>query len=114
MRYLGLPKSLKGAVYPFLYNDIEGLEQLIQKHDIGTIKMEVSRNHGTENNFLTNVRELANHKNIVLIFDECTSGFRETFGGLHQKYGVKPDIAMFGKALGNGYAITQLLAVKTH
>ena len=42
----------------------------------------------------------------VLIFDECTSGFRETFGGLHKKYGVEPDMAMFGKALGNGYAIT--------
>jgi glutamate-1-semialdehyde 2,1-aminomutase len=42
----------------------------------------------------------------VLIFDECTSGFRETFGGLHKKYGVEPDMALFGKALGNGYAIT--------
>ena len=41
----------------------------------------------------------------MLIFDECTSGFRETFGGLHLKYGVEPDMAMFGKALGNGYAI---------
>ena len=42
----------------------------------------------------------------MLIFDECTSGFRETFGGLHLKYGVEPDLAMFGKALGNGYALT--------
>jgi glutamate-1-semialdehyde 2,1-aminomutase len=42
----------------------------------------------------------------VLIFDECTSGFRQTFGGLHKLYGVEPDMAMFGKALGNGYAIT--------
>jgi glutamate-1-semialdehyde 2,1-aminomutase len=45
----------------------------------------------------------------VLIFDECTSGFRETFGGLHLKYGVEPDMAMFGKALGNGYAITAII-----
>jgi glutamate-1-semialdehyde 2,1-aminomutase len=42
----------------------------------------------------------------VLIFDECTSGFRQSFGGLHKLYGVEPDMAMFGKALGNGYAIT--------
>ena len=48
-----------------------------------------------------------------MIFDECTSGFRaETFGGLHKKYGVNPDIAMFGKALGNGYAITAVLGRK--
>jgi glutamate-1-semialdehyde 2,1-aminomutase len=52
------------------------------------------------------VRELASRKNIVLIFDECTSGFRETLGGLHKKYGVEPDMAMFGKAMGNGYAVT--------
>ena len=43
--------------------------------------------------------------NIVLIFDECTSGFRETYGGIHLKYRVYPDLAMFGKSLGNGFAI---------
>ena len=47
--------------------------------------------------------------NIVLIFDECTSGFRETFGGLHIKYGVQPDLAVFGKAIGNGYALTAVI-----
>ena len=52
------------------------------------------------------MREIATRCGIVLIFDECTSGFRQTFGGLHKLYGVEPDMAMFGKALGNGYAIT--------
>jgi glutamate-1-semialdehyde 2,1-aminomutase len=52
---------------------------------------------------------LATDRGIVLIFDECTSGFRETYGGLHLKYGVNPDMAMFGKALGNGYAITAVI-----
>ena len=47
-------------------------------------------------------------KKIILIFDECTTGFRETFGGLHLKYGINPDVAIFGKALGNGYAINDL------
>jgi glutamate-1-semialdehyde 2,1-aminomutase len=68
--------------------------------------MEVVRNIGPEDNFLHKVRKLATDRGIVLIFDECTSGFRETFGGLHKKYGVEPDMAMFGKALGNGYGIT--------
>ena len=49
---------------------------------------------------------------IILIFDECTSGFRETYGGLHKKYNVNPDIAVFGKAIGNGYAITGILGKK--
>ena len=68
--------------------------------------MEVVRNMGPEDNFLQKVRKLSNDLDIVLIFDECTSGFRETFGGIHKKYGVDPDIAMFGKAMGNGYGIT--------
>lgn len=102
----GVPGNLKGTVYPFNYNDFEGLQALVSQHDIGVIKMEVVRNMGPENNFLHKVRELATQKGIVLIFDECTSGFRETFGGLHKKYGVEPDMAMFGKALGNGYAVT--------
>lgn len=45
----------------------------------------------------------------MLIFDECTSGFRQNFGGLHKLYNVIPDIAWFGKALGNGYAITAII-----
>jgi len=68
--------------------------------------MEVSRNQGPADGFLHKVRNLATQRGIVLIFDECTSGFRQTFGGLHKLYGVEPDMAMFGKALGNGYAIT--------
>lgn len=71
--------------------------------------MEVSRNYGPENHFLQKVRKLATEKGIVLVFDECTSGFRQTFGGLHKLFGVEPDMAMFGKALGNGYAITAVI-----
>ena len=102
----GVPRELKGTVLPFAYNDYAGLEALVDAHEIGVIKMEVSRNDGPRDGFLQNVRDLATRKNIVLVFDECTSGFRETFGGLHKKYGVEPDMAIFGKTLGNGYAVT--------
>lgn len=102
----GVPQNLRGTVFPFNYNNYAELEALVNAHDIGVIKMEVVRNMGPEDNFLHKVRKLATERGIVLIFDECTSGFRETFGGLHKKYGVEPDMAMFGKALGNGYGIT--------
>ena len=102
----GVPQQLRGTVLPFNYNDFSELEALANAHDIGVIKMEVVRNKGPENNFLQKVRDLATARGIVLIFDECTSGFRQTFGGIHKAYGVEPDMAMFGKALGNGYAIT--------
>jgi len=102
----GVPKNLKGTVFPFNYNDYKQLLEIVEKEDIGVIKMEVVRNKGPEDDFLQKVRNLATERGIVLIFDECTSGFRQTFGGLHKLYGVEPDMAMFGKALGNGYAIT--------
>ena len=102
----GVPENLRGTVFPFTYNNYSELEVLVDEHDIGVIKMEVVRNMEPEDNFLHKVRNLATERGIVLIFDECTSGFRETFGGLHKKYGVEPDMAMFGKALGNGYGIT--------
>ena len=105
----GVPRNLKATVFPFNYNNYAELEQLVNTQDIGVIKMEVVRNKGPEDNFLQNVRKLATDRGIVLIFDECTSGFRETLGGLHKKYGVEPDMAMFGKALGNGYAITAII-----
>lgn len=102
----GVPQNLRGTVFPFNYNNYAELENLVNIQDIGVIKMEVVRNKEPEDNFLHKVRKLATDHGIVLIFDECTSGFRQTFGGLHKMYGVEPDMAMFGKALGNGYAIT--------
>jgi len=110
----GVPRGLEGTTLPFNYNDIEQLERLVQnnKDQIAAIKMEVSRNEGPEKDYLQKVRKLATDNNIVLIFDECTSGFRESFGGLHKKYGVNPDLAIFAKALGNGYAISACIGKK--
>jgi glutamate-1-semialdehyde 2,1-aminomutase len=105
----GVPRGLQGTVLPFTYNNFEELEDLVNSHEIGVIKMEVERTGPPKDDFLKKVRKLATEKSIVLIFDECTSGFRETFGGLHKKYDVEPDMAMFGKALGNGYAITGVI-----
>jgi len=109
----GVPKNLKGTVFPFHYNKIEELRELVKKEDIGVIKMEVVRNFGPEDNFLQDVRELATKNNIVLIFDECTSGFRETFGGIYKKYGVEPDVAMYGKTIANGYALTAVVGKRS-
>lgn len=109
----GVPQNLRGSVLPFNYNRYSELEALVENHDIGVIKMEVVRNMGPEDDFLHKVRKLATQRGIVLIFDECTSGFRESFGGLHKNYDVEPDIAIFGKALGNGYGITAIIGKRS-
>ncbi|WP_320664852.1 aminotransferase class III-fold pyridoxal phosphate-dependent enzyme [Prochlorococcus sp. MIT 1223] len=110
----GIPDSLKGTSIPFEWNNLSSLNKVLEenKGEIGTIKMEVTRNILPSFEFLSSVRKLCDEQGIVLIFDECTSGFRETYGGIHLKYNVFPDIAVFGKALGNGYAISAVLGRK--
>ena len=105
----GVHHKLKDTSFGFNYGDIKQLKQLVKEKNIGIIKMEVCRNTQPNVNFLKSVREIANKNNIILIFDECTSGFRQSFGGIHLTIDVVPDIAVFGKALGNGYAITAVL-----
>jgi glutamate-1-semialdehyde 2,1-aminomutase len=102
----GVPSSLAGTVHPFSFNRLDQLEAIASNHNLAAVKMEVQRSTPPKPGFLEGVRKLCDRLGTVLIFDECTSGFRETFGGLHKKYRVDPDMAMFGKALGNGYAIT--------
>ena len=110
---LGVPKELKNTVFPFKYNNIEELKTIIKENpELAAVKMEVVRSVEPKKGYLEEVRRLCTENNIVLIFDECTSGFRETFGGVHKKYQVFPDLCMFGKALGNGYAITAVIGKK--
>lgn len=105
----GVPASLRDTVYPFAYNRLDELETIVRGREIGVIIMEVARSTDPEPGFLQGVRDLASRAGAVLVFDECTSGFRQTFGGLHKQFGVQPDVATFGKALGNGYAITAVI-----
>jgi len=103
----GVPRALQGTSLPFQYNDLPGLTKLLDDHsDVGVIYMEPQRSTPPDPGFLEGVRRLATERGIVLIFDECSSGFRRSVGGIHLHYGVEPDIATFGKTLGNGYAIT--------
>ncbi|XXK33760.1 aminotransferase class III-fold pyridoxal phosphate-dependent enzyme [Rhodobacteraceae bacterium nBUS_22] len=105
----GVPSTLSGSTFPFQYNDFDGLAKLAADQNIGVIQMEVMRTHPPTDSFLQKVRDLATDRGIVLIFDECTSGFRQNFGGLHLEFDVAPDMAVYGKALGNGYAVTAVL-----
>ncbi len=109
----GVPKYLKRYVYSVKYNDLTSLKKIINKDkDISSLIMEVERDHKPQKKYLKSIRKLCNEKNVCLIFDECTTGFRDVYGGLHLKYGVNPDIAMFGKAIGNGYSITSIIGKK--
>ncbi len=112
LKTLGVNKKLKNTTFTFDYNNIEQLLKIIKEKNIGVVKMEVARNNLPNVNFLREVRKICNKFKIILIFDECTTGFRRCNGGMHLITGVEPDILMLGKALGNGYAITAVIGKK--
>lgn len=107
----GVPRELHQTALPFNYNKVEELEGLVKEYpgEIGVIIMEPQRGSPPEPGFLEGVREIASRIGAVLIFDEVTSGFRMNFGGIHLLLGVEPDIAVFGKALGNGFPISAII-----
>ena len=108
---LGVPRELRETNLPFNYNKINEHEALIEKYpdEIGVIIMEPERGTSPIPGFLEEVRAIATKISAVLIFDEVTSGFRMNLGGIHLIRGVSPDIAVFGKALGNGYPISAII-----
>ncbi len=110
----GVPRTLLNTILPFSYNDIEGLKEIVNNNpnEIGVIIMEPQREVPPHPGFLENVRNIANEIGAVLIFDEVTSGFRMNTGGLHMIYNIFPDIAVFGKALGNGFPISAIIGKK--
>ena len=103
----GVPSELTGTNFTFRYNQPAELEALVALHggNLAAIVMEPMRHDLPKDGFLEKVRAVADRLGAVLIFDEITNGFRANFGGSHLRLGANPDIAVFAKALGNGYPI---------
>ena len=108
----GVPRGLKGTALPFNYNKLDELEGIIEKNDVGVIVMEPVRHHEPSPGFLLAVRKIADEIGAVLIFDEVTSGWRMNVGGIHALYQVIPDIAVYGKAMSNGYSMAAIVGTK--
>ena len=111
----GVPRCLAGTALPFRYNHIAELEQIIKDHgkDLGVIVMEPVRAQQPQDGFLEKVRALADKSGAVLVVDEISAGLRMNTGGAHLTLGLEPDIAVFSKALGNGYPISAIIG-KSH
>ena len=107
----GVPRGLKGTAVPFYYNDINSFMSVLQKYegDIAGVVMEPVRNFWPEKDFIESIRQITKEKKIPLVFDEVTSGLRMNNGGIHLKLNVMPDVAVFAKALGNGYPMAAVI-----
>jgi glutamate-1-semialdehyde 2,1-aminomutase len=107
----GVPKGLRGSILPFHYNKIDELEVIVKKTGkrLGAIVMEPIKGQEPTDGFLKKVRAIANKTGAVLIFDEITVGWKLTYGGAHLLYGVSPDIAVFSKAMSNGFPMAAII-----
>lgn len=107
----GVPRGLIGSSIPFQYNHTEELESIANKHKgkLAAVIMEPIRDHEPSMGFIQTVQKIARDNNAVLIVDEVSSGFRLSTGGAHPLYGLKPDIAVFAKAMSNGYPMAAII-----
>jgi glutamate-1-semialdehyde 2,1-aminomutase len=107
----GVPRGLRGTALPFVYNDIAAFRALVSAHghEIGAIVLEPIRNIQPKPGFLETVREDSSRLGVPLVADEVSSGWRMNLGGAHLVLGMEPDIAVFAKALSNGYPMAAVI-----
>lgn len=110
-RNAGVPAAVCALTQSFRYNDLSSLEQLLSSHpgEFAAVIMEPTNFEKPAPGFLEGVKELAHKHGALLIFDEICTGFRFGLGGAQKLFGVTPDLAAFGKAMGNGFPISCVL-----
>ncbi len=107
----GIPEARRSETLTFRYNDLASAEKLFTENpgEIACVLLEAARTEEPRDGFLHKLRELAHRHGALFIIDEMVTGFRWAVGGAQAVYDVDPDLATFGKALGNGFAISALV-----
>jgi glutamate-1-semialdehyde aminotransferase len=111
----GVPQGLRGSILPFRYNHIDELQKIVHenKGKIAAIIMEPVHGLEPKHGFLRDVRGIADKIGAVLVFDEITIGWKLALGGAHLKYKVTPDMAIFAKAMSNGFPMSAIIGKRT-
>lgn len=102
---IGVPRALAGTAFPFPYGDLAALARLLDEHrgEVAAVVMEPLRSELPPEGYLQGVARLAKQHGAALVFDEVSCGFRLSLGGVQEYVGVTPDMAVFAKAISNGY-----------
>lgn len=112
-RNKGIPAVFKDFIHSFEYNKPQSLQTLLDQYpgQFAAVIMEQG-GEAPKDQFLHKVRDLARKHGALFILDEIVTGFRFAPGGVQQLYGVTPDLACFGKAMGNGFPISAIVGKK--
>jgi glutamate-1-semialdehyde 2,1-aminomutase len=106
----GIPADVARETLTFRYNDLAGAERLFTANpgEIACVVLEPARTEEPAEGFLQGLRELAHRHGALFVLDETITGFRWAIGGGQEVFDIAPDLAAFGKGLGNGFAISAL------
>ena len=106
----GIPGEIGELTIGFPYGDLAATEELLTQHEgqVACLILEAATQHDPPAGYLEGLRDLAHRHGALLIFDEMITGFRFSASGAQGLYGVAPDLSTFGKALGNGFAVSAL------
>ncbi|MFD9608088.1 glutamate-1-semialdehyde 2,1-aminomutase [Streptomyces sp. NPDC059083] len=106
----GIPASTTELTVSFPYGDLAATAELLDRYpgEVACLILEPAGHTEPPAGYLAGLRELADRHGCVLVFDEMISGFRWSEAGAQGLYGVVPDLSTFGKALGNGFAVSAL------
>ena len=104
---IGVPSALAGTAIPFAYGDLDGLGERLDRYrgEVAAVMMEPMRSELPAEGYLEGVASLCRDHDVVLIFDEVSTGFRPSDAGVQPVLGVEPDMAVFAKSISNGYAM---------
>jgi glutamate-1-semialdehyde 2,1-aminomutase len=106
----GIPDSARQLSSPFAYNDLASAEALFARYpgEIAALILEPARGADPDEGYLQDLLRLCHDNGALVILDEMITGFRWHEGGAQKLYGMVPDLSTFGKALGNGFAVSAL------
>jgi glutamate-1-semialdehyde 2,1-aminomutase len=106
----GVPAWVRQQTLKFAYNDLAAVDRLFRTNEgrIACVVLEPARLEEPAPGFLEGLQDRCRRAGALLVFDEMITGFRWHNGGAQHVYGVTPDLASFGKALGNGFAVSAL------
>lgn len=106
----GIPQAIGELTLKFRYNDLNSLRSLFDQHpgQISCLVMEAEAAETPVPGYLNQVKEICEANGTLLVFDEMITGFRWHLGGAQKFHGVVPHLSAFGKAMGNGFAISAL------
>jgi glutamate-1-semialdehyde aminotransferase len=112
----GIPDAVKKLTKTFTYNDPASLEKVLEenKGNVAAVILEPTGVVRPDKNFLKEVKRLTHKHGALLIFDEIVTGFRFALGGCQEYFGVVPDMACFGKGMGNGVPISAVVGKKKY